>query len=144
MARANQVPRVCSQSRTGYPWRLRCDYIKGKGQRAKGKGQRAEGTRGSAQEQEASAAGLRKTFDGIAERRARDDADVGAQVPVEARRVDLSRLAERPPDGLLDQILPVGVQPLRDLVDEVEPASPAHEREQPNDRRAAHPHVAVL
>src|SRR3954469_20471303 len=86
---ANQVPRVCSQSRTGYPWRLRCDYIKGKGQRAKGKGQRAEGTRGSAQEQEASAAGLRKTFDGIAEPRARDDADVGAQVPVEARRVDL-------------------------------------------------------
>src|SRR3954447_15043519 len=63
------------------------------GQRAKGKGQRrAEGTRGSAQEQEASAAGLRKTCDRVAERRARDDADIGAQVPVEARRVDLSPL----------------------------------------------------
>src|SRR3954447_12365434 len=41
--RANQVPRVCSQSRAGYPWRLSCDYIKGTGQRAKGKGHREGG-----------------------------------------------------------------------------------------------------
>src|SRR3954470_19733634 len=72
--RANQVPRVCSQSRAGYPWRLRCDYIKGKGQRAKGKGrgqgQRAQGegdkARRSAQAQEVSPPGLGKSFDGIA------------------------------------------------------------------------------
>src|SRR5262249_36444626 len=50
----------------------------------------------------------------------RDGWAVGAEIGLEPRRVGFAGLAQRPADGFLDQVFAIGVQPLRDLVDEVE------------------------
>ena len=65
--------------------------------------------------------------------------DVGAQVPLEAFRIDLPRLAQRPADGFVNQVVFVGMQTFRDLVHEIDRMASPHRMQQPTiDARRTH------
>src|SRR5262249_15991647 len=82
-------------------------------------------------------------LDGVAHGRPRDRRPVGAKMALQPRRVGLAGFPKRPSDRLLNQVLPVGMQAQRDRVDEIEGLAPPGQRNQADDRGAAHPHVAI-
>src|SRR5262249_8631514 len=81
----------------------------------------------------------RKALDRIAQRRPRNRRTVRAQIALQPRHVGLARFAQRPSDRLVNQIFAVRVQPLRDVVDEIERRTAPRERNQSDHRGAPHP-----
>src|SRR5437762_3780580 len=85
------------------------------------------------------AASRRKPLDRVTQRRPRDRGPVRAQIAFEPNHVGLASLAQRPADGLLNQILTIRVQPARDLVHHIQRFAASRARNEADDRRTPHP-----
>ena len=86
---------------------------------------------------------LIEALDCIADGRPRNGRPVRAQVALEPRRIGFAGLAQRPANGLLNEIFLVAMQRLRDVVRDVERDAAARQRDQTHDGRPADPHVPM-